>query len=1176
MPTIADTLNAHLAGNDIASQVSAQAGHLGTVATTIEGLIAHPPQSLGDLLGSLQSFPLPDINVGAGIGTALSSLHGALPADLSSVTGPVTSGLTQLQATLGTDLAHAFTEGLQPILDLAKLVGTDFTCRGTPAQGGPGAPASPPGPGAPASPPGPGAPASPPGPPPGPPGSPPAHTAAASALASIGSALGVFPSPLTLDAFLAWLVTLTGTLRDNAILPVPIPILDEVHDGLETLVAWKSKQPPAILADLVDAMKAVDDLVKASPTAAFGTLPADLAAIPAQIAGATLALVADGVVARLGEIAAAVTHGDLSGTGPSVTALGALLDQYDAARSQMQPTVAGLPAIQARLVHLPVDLDGAQGRLVAILHDSGTLQVGAAPGPLPQVGQPAIDAIGQALSPVVAWLQDIAAKLDLSAVQGPITTVANGAKSAVDSLDSALAAVTTQVQQLFAQVESVIDGVDVAALMGQVTSAIDGFKTQVVNQLNQLFAPVRSAVEQVVTTISQGIDAFHPQDLVDALHHVMDSVTGVLNDPSILGAVHDVTAAVQAAEQQLKALSFAPVTDEVVHEIDEVTTALKALDPSILSPALQLALQGAVALLPHDLNFATGPIETEFDQIVDAGPGQLVAAAKAPVAHLTDQVNRFEPSALIGDALSGPFNQLIGTMQAFKPSSLLDPVHHELDALKARLVASASPGRLLEPLQPPFDQLLSAFDRFKPEDIVKPLQDTLSTAIDTVLKAVPVEDVLHGVADVIAKVQAVADTGNAAVAVFKQVHDLLAALADAPAQLETWQGTIVAAIGQIGDTSALAAEVTQLAASVDGTKAGALTARLDAVLTPAAGAIDTLNPQTRLTAMVQAYRAVPAAALDAMPASPQKAAVTAVLQRANPIQPAFAAPFEALASFRQSMTAARAAVVAALAEWDARYHTPDGVLACLAGLQPSSANLASWLGDAATTLVVRPLRTLLALVAPAAAGIQPIVTQIQALMTDLAGKITALFSGPGSIGAIKDAVGQLVARLRGLNIGFLSDSLKDVFAHIRSKLQALNPSVLKDAVDKAFTDMLATLDLGQILPAADVKKLDDDFAALIAKLQALDPGKLVVDVVQPQFDATVKPLIKAFDLSAALDAVAQMLTNMKGDLKTQLEKVNKAYQAMLAAVPALNPMAIAGEVAGAIGGALSGSVGGLF
>ena len=882
------------------------------------------------------------------------------------------------------------------------------------------------------------------------------------------------------------------------------------------------------------------------------------------------------MVTHLGEIANAISQGNLGGAGPAVTALNTLLDQYDAARSQMQASLAGLPTLTSRLQHLPVDLDGAQGRLVSLLQDAGTLQAGVPPGPLPAVDPSVTSAVGQVLSPVVAWFQDIAGKLDLTAIQGPITTVANGAQAAVDSLDSALAAVTTQVQHVFTQVESLIDAVDLTALMGQVTAVIDGFKTQLVSQINQLFAPVRDAVGQVVTTIGQGVDAFRPQDLVTALNNLMSSITGVLN--SFASPIQDIATAVQAAEQQLKALSFAPVTDQVVGEIGQVTTALKALDPSTLSPALEIALQGAVALLPHDLHFATGPIETDFDQIVDAGPGALVAAAKAPVAQLTAKVNGFEPAALIGNALSGPFNDLVGKMQAVKPSSLLDPVNQELDALKGRLQSGASPGRLLDPLQAPFDQLLAGFDRFKPEDLVKPLQDALDAAIHTVLAAIPLDDLLKGVGDVIAKVQAITGTGTAAIGVFQQIHDLLAGLADGPAQLETWAAGIVSPIGLIGDTSALAAEVTQLAASVDSTKAAALGARLGTVVGPAVAAIDALGPQARLTAMVQAYRAVPTATLAAMPDSvpPQKAAITQVLARINPLQPAFGAPFEALAAFRQSIADAETALTAALAGWDARYHAPDGVLACLAGLQPTGSNLASWLGDAATTLVVRPLRTLLALFAPVAAAIQPIVTQLQALMTNLTGKMTQLVSGPGTVGAIKDAIDQLVARLRQLNLAFLSDSLKDLFGQIRTKLEALNPATLKASVDAAFAAMLATLDVHQILPQADVQKLDDDYAAVIVKLQALDPGKLVVDVVQPQFDATVKPLLKAFDLSGVLDAVAQMLTGMKADLKVQLDTVNTAYQDMLAAVPALSPMAIAGDVAGAIGGELGGSVGGLL
>jgi phage-related protein len=1159
MPTIFDALD-QLSGNDVLTQVGAQAGHLGSVVTTIEGLVQHPPQGIGDLLGSLHALPLPNLDVGGGIGTALSSIGSALPSDPSSMTGSLTTGLTQLQGTLGTDLAGALRSGLQPILDLAKLVGTDFTCAGSSPPAAPAAPAA----GPPPAPPG-GAAAA-------PPAAAPAHATAAATLTALGSGLGLLPSPFTLDAFLAWLVTMTGALRAGAIAPItmPIPILDEVHDGLETLVSWKAKQPSAILADLVDALTAVDALVKASPAAAFGTLPGDMAALAAQIPSVPLTSVSDGVTTHLGEIANAITQGNLAAAGPAVTALNTLLDSYDAARPSMQATLAALPTLTSRLGHLPVDLDGAQGRLVALLQDSGTLQAGVPSGPLPAVDPSVIDAISQVLSPVVTWLQDIVGTLDLSAIQGPITTVANGAKSTVDTLDKAIADVTTQVQHVFSQVSSLVEAVDIASLMGQLTAAVDGLKIQI----DQLLSPVRDTIGQVVTTISQGIDAFHPQDLVTALNNLMSSLTATLTQ--FAQPIQDIANAVQDAEKQLKGLSFAPVTDQVVGEIGQVTTALQALGHVPLSPAIELALQGAVALLPHDLHFATGPIETEFDQIVDAGPRALVAGAKAPVAQLIDKVNGFEPSTLIGNALSGPFDDLIAKMQAFKPSALLDPLNQELGALKTRLLVSASPGRLLDPLQAPFDELLAGFDRLEPEVLVKPLQAALSAAIDAVLGAIPIDDLVKGFGDVLAKVQSVTDSAKAAVTVFGQVHGLLAGLADGPGQLEAWVASIVATVGQIGDTSTLAAEVTQLSASIDTTKAAALGARLLSAVAPAVTALDALGPQARLTAMVQAYRAVPAATLAAIADSvpPQKAAITQVLARVNPLQPAFATPFEALAALRQSIGGAETALTTALTGWDARYHAPDGVLACLAGIQPTEANLTAWLDDAATTLVVRPLRTLLALVGPVAAGIEPVVTQLQALVADLTAKVTALVSGPGSVGAISDAVDQLVARLRQLDLGFLTDSLKDLFGQIRTKLAVLDPSALKTTVDAAFAAALGTLDVHQILPPADVQKLDEDYAAVIVTLQALDPGKLVVDVVQPQFDSTVKPLISAFDLSGVLDTVTQMLEGMKTDLSAQLDKVDTAYQEMLAAVPSLSPTAIAGDVAGAIGDAVGGSVGG--
>ena len=829
----------------------------------------------------------------------------------------------------------------------------------------------------------------------------------------------------------------------------------------------------------------------------------------------------------------------------------------------MQGPLGRLPRLADRLDGLPARLDDALSRLVAVLQDPGGLPL-PADGVLPPLDPAVPDEVGRLLSPVVAWVEDLVAKLDLSAIQGPITTVANSATAAVDGLDAALAGVTTQVQHLFAQVGSLLDALNLKALTDDVQSAIDGFRAQLVNQLNQLFAPARTAIEQAIAVISQGVQAFDPQDLLDGLKNVMGTLTGVLKDPAVLKPLNDIKGALDTATQQIRTLSFAPVTDEVLDEIDQITRALQGIDSSKLSPALQLALQGALALLPDDLTFATGPIEADFDQLVDKGPGALVAAVRAPVGQLLAQVKHYEPAALIGDALSEPFNQLVDKMQAFAPSGLLGPVNQELEALKSRLRESAGPGRLLEPLQAPFDQLRADFDRIEPDAVVKPLQEALDAAIDKALKAIPVEDLLTPVGAALAKVQEAVELGNKIVALVDKVHALLQDLADGATQLDAWLSSIMTPISQLADTSPVQATLGQIRGSLDSTKAAALGDRFEAAVAPAVSALDALGPQAHLTAIVQAYREISPQALQALPGSPQKAALVQVLDRANPLQPAFGAPFESLTAFRQHITSVRGALSADLAGWDARYHAPDGVLACLTGLQATGSSLAAWIQDTATSRIVRPVKALLAIVGPVAALIEPVLSQLRALMTAVTAKLTGLLTGPGSVTAIKDAVDQLVARIRHLDLGFLSDSLRDLFHQMRAKLEAVNPAALAGIVDKAFDDMLATLDMSQIIPAADVKKLDDDYAAVVAKLKKLDPKNLVA-AVQPVFEATVLPLIRAFDLSAVLDALIAMLQRLKGDLKTQLDRVNQAYRAMLAAAPSLNPLSISVDVSAAVG-----------
>jgi hypothetical protein len=1165
--TISATLDAQLSGNDVSVHVTAQIGNLGSVASTVAGLLEHPPAGISDLLDRLKTFPLPDIALGGDLQGLLGSLASAVPADLSSVTTDLVQRLRDLQGMVGGDLAVAIENGLAPILDLAKLTQIDFTCaRGGGAGGatapgatGPGAT----GPGAP----GPGAGPPPSGAPPSGPGAPPPTPATgagpgpAAVVDQIGSALDTFPTPFTLDAFLGWLLAITTFPGREQVLPVPVPVFDDVHDALETALAWKAMSPAEIAADLAGSLGALDTFVRASVDGAFGSLSADLAALVPPLQASTLPTLAGGIAARLAELAAAVGTGDVSGTGPAVTALNTLLAQYEAARTSLGTDVLSrLPAVAGRLHDLPVALDDALSRIVSVLVEDGALPITLPTEATPPLPAGVVSEINKLIEPIVAWFEGVARALDLSAAAGPIGTVAGALKSAVDGLDAAVGDVTTQVQHLLAQAGSLLDSIDLKALTDQVKAAIDAFKTQLVTQLNQLFAPVRTVVSTVVSAIDDGVDAFHPQDLIDALKSVLDTIVGVLDDPSFAGPVHDIRAAIDDATQALKALSFAPVTDPVVAEIGQITTVLQALDTSVLSPALQLALQAALLILPGDLDFAIDPLEADFDAAVDAGPGALVGAVKEPVRQLLEQVRRFEPASLIGDALSKPFNDLVAQMQAFTPSKLLEPVDRELAALKARLSHEASPGRLLEPLQPAFDQVLAAFDRLRPDDLVKPLNDLLAKLVDDVLKAVPAEELLASVGGVLATVTEVATFGTKVVGVIHKVHDLLAGLADAPAQLDAWAASVVTGVASLADASPVQAALGQTESSLAATKAAPLGARFDAAVNPVTAALDAFDPAARLAAIVQAFREVSGPALAALPPSPQKAALRQALDRASPLQPAFGAPFEALRAFRDQISAAHDALHAELDDWDARYHQGDGVLACLATTSITTAELSTWVGDAIAGHVVRPLRAVLMLAGPAAAFAQLVVTQLDALVTAVTGQLAALVSGPGSLGAIKAALDQLVARFRHLNLDFLADSLRELFEHMRAKLEALNPSALRGMVDNAFAEMLATLDVHQVIPAADVKKLDDDYTAVITKLQALDPEKLVVDVVQPKFEQAVRPLIEAFDISADIDTVLGVLAGLKTDLHTDLEKVNEAYKAMLAAAPSINPLSIAIDI----------------
>ncbi len=129
MPTLFERLDQALEGNELDGRLAAQVGSLTAIVDVVSGLIANPPDELGDLQAAISELPLPDLQLGGEFSGTLDAIREALPSDLSSVTGDLLNGLQQLQTTVGTQLTQVLQDTLEVVLeqvDAGALKPEDF------------------------------------------------------------------------------------------------------------------------------------------------------------------------------------------------------------------------------------------------------------------------------------------------------------------------------------------------------------------------------------------------------------------------------------------------------------------------------------------------------------------------------------------------------------------------------------------------------------------------------------------------------------------------------------------------------------------------------------------------------------------------------------------------------------------------------------------------------------------------------------------------------------------------------------------------------------------------------------------------------------------------------------------------------------------------------------------
>ena len=1146
MSNLFTQLNTSLEGSDFTQKLTGQIGNLASLIDLVTGLVNDPPNSLGDLVQVLDEIELPnlgsDLGVDTGFASVLNSIGDVLPADLSQVTGGLTSGLNELGASISADIAGELSATIQAARAIYDLIQLDWTCKdGSTSATGSSGPDS---------------------------GSDPGNNSdteeeeqsatesLSASMDQLDSMLNLLPDPVNIKSILPLIIDSINKISRMIPVPIAIPGFNDIFEPLDIIVSWDRMEEADFAAFISDTFSETADLIKDSLRAGINSLKTgftDQINGPAQVA--VLEPVAENLASGIDALISVVESGDPAGSDILVAGLESSLDQYDTIKSSLPADFFD----NARVLNQSIKslVDDLQDQIESVIIAVSPGRVLEDLDPLLaklefQPGSAEIEKLEELLDTIFGWLQELVNKIDLTAIQEPLETAVNTAESAVGEIDNLMVGVTLNVQELFGQLESLIDQVDPQALIAQVTEEINTFGEEISGQMESLLAPINAAVSALVSNVGSAVDQFNPADLVTALETVFTSIQSLLNPA--LQSVDEIRQAIESAVDALNNLSFAPLADQVIDSIDDVTESLDSIDKATLNTMLEMALDTAVAILPADLEPLVQPLITGMGEVIEGenGPVAIINPVKDKPAELLDKIKEYDPAVLIQDALTDNYTAVLTQMKEFSPGNLIiEPMEQVLNALKQRLTDEVQPSKLLKPLEQVFEQIKESFSALEPAELIEPLNQAVTNAINTVIDLLPLDEsdaAMEQVDKVVKKIEEFVGTGDKIKSVFQKIRDILNNLTDADQQIDNWIDEIIGKLDLSGVQSTINAALSELSDAVSAVKADDLKNYINQEFDEILDSFDTLNPDIFLTDIVQKYRRLETG-VNALPDSSEKTVITDLLARLNPMQEGFLGPFQVYANIKENITTVKQGLEAAFETWDTQYHHPESIFSNLGYESLNTDQLKDMIRETIEPVLKKPLKALFSWIQPVSDAIIAFLGKIEPLIDSLQDKIAVLLLGPEALDRINDSIQSLEDRLRNLDFGFITASVESIFNEIETKIESLNPAVIGSALDQAFADFLETIDVTLLISQSDIDQLDSDFEEVIAKLEALNPDTLVVQPLSEIYNNNILPLINAFDISEVIDAIVSRLKELDDELETELGRVNQEYVEMLAAVP---------------------------
>ena len=241
--------------------------------------------------------------------------------------------------------------------------------------------------------------------------------------------------------------------------------------------------------------------------------------------------------------------------------------------------------------------------------------------------------------------------------------------------------------QMLSKVQEVIAGLDIDQLQHELAQALASVEAFVNNNLNET---LKNNVQTALSMLVSQLNNLPLNDLLNDINGAIGQLQGLLTEleNAVQGQINSLTDLLRQAEN----LSYRPVSDTAIAEIDDLKARLQAINPTALSAAEKLALKAALAVLEA--------INLE-DQVV-TGLKQGYHGAEAEVKNLLNQITaalkqlRDRFGAFNPEVVLQPINTLLGDANAlldrFNARILLGGLHGQLQTMEHTLPSNSRLG----------------------------------------------------------------------------------------------------------------------------------------------------------------------------------------------------------------------------------------------------------------------------------------------------------------------------------------------------------------------------------------------------------------------------------------------------------------------------------------------------